>query len=176
MISKKSQTDSLISEIQTWDGKSSDSISEIYYRYYQDTSFIKQLIASIKVIELQKGSTWLLKKYLEEKGELKAGEINKVYTLLPQLEHWEAKLHILQSISYMPIKTHLKKGVEAFLRKCVSDHNKFVRAWAYSGLHELASEHREYRDEVKTLLEEALQNESASVKARVRNAMKGQCW
>lgn len=176
MIAKNRKSENLIKEIQAWDGKSSDYISEIYYRHYQETFFAVELTASIKVSDLQKGATWLLKKYLEEKGKLTSREITEIYTMLPELNHWEAKLHILQCISYMPIKAAFKKKVEKFLRECLLDHNKFLRAWSYNGLYELASQHQEYRDEVKALLEKALEDESASVKARVRKAMKRHVW
>ena len=57
------------------------------------------------------------------------------------------------------------------LRHCLSDTNKFVRAWSYNGLAELAKQYPQYRGEVKQLFELAQNDDSeaASVKARIRN-------
>ncbi len=71
----------------------------------------------------------------------------------------------------MPIRAGRKKRLEAFLRECLEDRNKFVRAWAYGGFHQLAVEHAEYRGEAVQLFEKALDEEAASVKARVRKVV-----
>jgi hypothetical protein len=49
-----------------------------------------------------------------------------------------------------------------------SERNKFVRAWVYTALHSLASQHRDYAPEVIPLLEQASRDQAASVRARVR--------
>ena len=68
-------------------------------------------------------------------------------------------------------RTH-KKNVETFLRECLVNDTKFVRAWAYSGLYELAFQYPEYKEEAKQLFEMAMRDEPASVKSRIRKVMK----
>ena len=92
--------------------------------------------------------------------------------MLDKLEHWETKLHILQSIPFMPIEITERKKVDAFLRETLTDPNKFVRAWSYNGFYELAMQHSEYLNETKQFFEMAMRDEAASIKARIRNIMK----
>lgn len=158
-------------EIKKWDEKSAKHIGEIYARYSHKSSFTSEIISFIGQASLQKGASWLLKKNLESSKKLEQSNIRKVYGLLKKLEHWETKLHILQSIPYMPIEKSQKKRVETFLRECLMDSNKFVKAWAYNGFYELSIQHEEYQEETRQLLEMAMRDEPASVKARVRKIM-----
>ena len=50
--------------------------------------------------------------------------------------------------------------------------NKFVRAWSYNGLYELARRDPVYLPEVEQIFELALRDEAPSVKARIRNLQK----
>jgi len=59
--------------------------------------------------------------------------------------------------------------VEIFLRVCLLDNNKFVRAWAYKGFYELAVQ---YPKETRQFFEMAMRDEAPSVKSRIRNIMK----
>lgn len=61
---------------------------------------------------------------------------------------------------------------KSYLNVCLEHDNKFVRAWAYIGKFELSVQYKEYKLETMVLLEAALQNEAASVRARIRNIMK----
>ncbi len=159
-------------DIANWDGKSSTDIERIYQRYSDKSFFISTLIDLLKQQELQKGASWLLKKHLESGSTLETNDIALIYKLLPKLIHWETKLHILQSMPYMPVGKAQKKKVEAFLRDCLTDDNKFVRAWIYNGFYELSCQYSEYKEETKQFLEMAMKDEAASVKARIRNIMK----
>ncbi len=159
-------------EIIKWDGKSSSDINVIYNRYSNNDSFVSEIIKLIQQETLQKGTTWLLKRYLENGRAIAPNEISTIFNLLPKLEHWESKLHILQCIRFMQIAKTEKKGVEKFLRKCLTDSNKFVRAWAYHGFYEISIQYPEYKNETKQLFEIAMRDEASSVKARIRNVIK----
>ncbi|WOO41064.1 hypothetical protein [Rubellicoccus peritrichatus] len=159
-------------EIEKWDGKSADDIGQVYEDYGHQPDFTDLLIESMQHTSLQKGSTWLLKKHLESGEQLSDKQVSRIFKLLPRLEHWETKLHILQIMPYVLIRPAYKCGVESFLRECLKDKNKFVRAWAYNGFNELASQYEEYLAEAKQLLETALREEAPSVKARIRNILK----
>jgi len=163
---------SIKQEIISWDGKSSRDITAIYNRHSNENSFSSKLIEFSQQAELQKGATWLIKHHLECGWKIQSKEIATIYKHLPKLEHWETKLHILQCIPYMPINKTAKKYVEFFLRKCLSDNNKFVRAWTYNGFYLLSLQHSEYQQETQQLFELAMTDEAASVKARIRNIMK----
>ncbi len=159
-------------EIAEWDGKSVHDLQYMYDRYFSTSSFVPKIIDLSKQESLQKGATWLLKRHLENTGCLGASEVKAVCQLLPKLEHWEAKLNILQCIPYMPILKTQKEKVEIFLRTCVVDDAKFVRAWGYNGFYELAVQYPEYQGEANRFFEVAMNTEAASVKARIRNIRK----
>jgi len=160
------------SEILDLYGKSVDDIGAIYNRYHQQNNFISELISYLPQIELQKAVTWLLKKYLESYGYIEPKEVKKIYSLLSKLKCWESKLHVLQSIPFMPISKIESKKVEKFLRECLIDNNKFVRAWAYNGFNELSIQYNEYRQETEQFFEMAMRDEAPSVRSRIRNIMK----
>ena len=157
-----------------WDGKSRDDITAIYFDFCESPDFTNSIITPIQDADLQNGATWLLKKHLELGESLSTPQVEQIYTSLTKLNHWEAKLHVLQSICYLSITTKQKNSVESFLRTCLTDKNKFVRAWTYNGFYELARHHPEYKNEVDAMLAEALEKEAASVKARIRNILKQQ--
>jgi len=159
-------------DLAAWDGKSAADMGDIYDRYCREPSFVSEIIELTKQQPLQSGTTWLLKRHMENTGVLDAAAINEVCQLLPKLVHWEAKLHVLQCLPSMPIPEVHKTGVETFLRKCLEDDAKFVRAWAYNGFYELAVQYPEYQDEASRLLDDALGHEPASVQARIRKVLK----
>ena len=82
-------------------------------------------------------------------------------------------LHLLQCLHYLSIPDEDRVVLEQFLDACVRSEKKFVRAWAYSGYHELALRFPQYRDAVDGMLARAAGSESASVRARIHNLRKG---
>ncbi len=159
-------------DLAAWDGKSAADIRDIYDRHCGEPSFVSEIIQFTKQPPLQNGATWLLKRHVENAGVLDAAAISEICQLLPNLAHWEARLHVLQCLPFLPVPDTHTKTVETFLRACLIDDAKFVRAWAYSGFYELAVQYPEYRQEAGQLLDNALAREPASVKARIRKVMK----
>ena len=154
--------------------KSTESIIAIYDQYAAAEEFTAQLVNYMNKPALQRGATWLLKHHLEITGNTLAPPLNdRVYAHVSTLDHWEAKLHILQCMSQLPISNKCVSKVETFLRNCLANKAKFVRAWAYSGFHLLATQHPQFQQEAELLFDQALQHETAgSVKVRVRRAIK----
>lgn len=159
-------------EIASWNGKSADDIKAIYDAHKADHNFADTIIALSLTTACEKGATWLLKAWLESGNKLDQQQITTIYGALAQLEHWEARLHILQSIPFMPIAHADRKKVYHFLRLTLTDQNKFVRAWSYSGFYELSRQYPEYCNETWQYFEMAMRDEAPSVKARIRNIMK----
>jgi len=159
-------------EIAAWDGKSAADIKAIYDARNAESSFADTIIALSSTEACEKGATWLLKAWLEAGNKLEQCQISKIYRSLDQLKHWEAKLHILQSIPFMTIADDESRNVYNFLVLTLNDQNKFVRAWSYNGLYELSRHHSRYRNESKQYFEMAMRDEAPSVKARIRNIMK----
>lgn len=159
-------------EIANWDGKAVDVLEVVYDRHCQDAGFGAELVRLLKPPVSQAGASWLLKRYLELGNVLKVAEVRAVFETLSHLEDWQAKLHLLQCLAYLTIGKRDIKRVEPFLRVCLDENNKFVRAWAYNGFYELALQYPDYQAEVNQLLDRGMQDEAASVKARIRNIRK----
>ncbi|WP_163831095.1 hypothetical protein [Spartinivicinus ruber] len=128
-------------ELAAWDGKSKAIISIIYDTHYIEIDFADSIIELINYPDFQKGATWLLKAYLEEGHCLQKKQIKCIYGYLKKLANWESKLHILQSLPFMPIAKVECKKVEQFLRETLTDKNKFIRAWGYNGFYILAKQY-----------------------------------
>lgn len=159
-------------DIAAWDEKSAADIKAIYDAHHAEADFADSIIDLSFTQTFEKGATWLLKAWLESGHTLTKSQIRKIYGALDQLEHWEARLHVLQCIPFMPIPEVESKNVYTFLRLSLTDQNKFVRAWSYNGLYELSKQYSKYLNETRQYFEMAMCDEAPSVKARIRNIMK----
>ncbi len=159
-------------EIAGWDGKSADDMARVYDRHCRATSFVSNLLQLSRQPDLQNGVTWLLKRHLDHEAELQPAEVDSVCRLLAQLQPWQARLHMLQCFARLRIPVAHKSRVEVFIRQCLEEDAKFVRAWAYSAFYELAVQYPEFQPEAEPLLAAALQNEPASVQARIRTVLR----
>ncbi|MDP2573686.1 hypothetical protein Q8W40_15940 [Vibrio penaeicida] len=161
----------LKTELEQWDGKDTDAISLIYQEHHFEPYFISQIIELMDEEEFASGSTWLLKCHFEQEEQLIDSEIDTIYGKLNSIEGWEARLHLLQVMPYMPISEQNKPNVESFVRHCLGDRNKFLRAWAYNALFVLSQQYPEYLVDVKRLFKIALRKEAPSIKARIKNIL-----
>lgn len=166
-------TKTLSEEIASWDGKSAAALQSTYERHSAEENFVATILAHIADVELQRAATWLLKKHLEVGNSLSAAGCRAVFDSLSVQEHWESKLHILQCLPYLDIPEDDSVGLGKFLDACLESDSKFVRAWAYNGFNELSLRFPRYREKVDGLLARAIESESASVQARIRNILKG---
>lgn len=162
----------LKADILNWYGKSVIDLSDIYKARSTEPDFIDELIDLCKTEAPQIAATWLIKKHCENKAVFTQSQILQLYTSLSHLKKWQSKLHILQSMPYLAIAPSVKKTVEYFLRACLQQPEKFVRAWTYNGFYELAQQYPEYQEEAILFFEMAMRDEAPSVKARVRTIMK----
>ncbi len=160
---------SLETDLANWDMKSTNVIAGMYQQYCDDPEFQSRIV-ELAAGEFERGATWLLKRDLEVRKTLLATELaDKIFTKASKTRHWEAKLHILQIMAWMPVSpTHLPAALD-FVRGCMTSDRKFLRAWAYSGFYEIARQYPDYQVEAKQLFLHALDHEAAgSVLARVR--------
>lgn len=163
---------SIEQDLSNWDGKSATDIQGLYDARHREPDFADAIIELSFVLAFEKGATWLLKAWLEDGNTLEQSKISKIYESLSQLEHWEAKLHLLQIIPFMPVTEADKENVYNFLKTTLTSQNKFVRAWSYNGFYEISRQHSKYLNETKQYFEMAMRDEAPSVKARIRNIMK----
>ncbi len=162
--------------IKDWNGRSVGNMEEVYETFREDPAFISTLIGCLKDPSYHVGATWLLKHHFLAGHVLTPSEISKIYRPAIRMEHWMSKLLILQSMPYMPIRKVDVRYVEPFVRACLKDENRMVRAWAYNGFFELAVQHPTYQKEARELLTAAKDDEAGSVRARIRNIMRTGFW
>ncbi|NQV80923.1 MAG: hypothetical protein HQ495_10245 [Alphaproteobacteria bacterium] len=160
-------------DIAAWDGKATEPIAAVYARNQSHKTFLADVIALCGDAGCARGATWLLKHHIEG-GDVPvpAALTRQIFAQLDALAHWEAKLHVLQCLPFLTIAKHDAQRVARFVDACRSDDATFVRAWAYTGLHQLAVQHPPYRDNARETLEAALKaGQPASVKVRIRRAL-----
>lgn len=158
--------------ILNWDGKSSDYLAGVYQKLACQADAITQLVKLMAEPACQPGASWLLKQHLAHLQELTPVQQNRLLDIFVALDCWQTQLHLLQCFAAFIVDASRKTAVEAKLRWGLSHSNKFVRAWSFHGLFYLAKQYPDMQDEVTQLLETALVDEPASVKARVRSLLK----
>lgn len=159
-------------ELSLWNGKCKTFIECIYSKYSVDRNFVESLIQFIENKQYQKGSSWLIKKWLESGNRLSLNHTNRLFDSLHDIDCWETVLHILQSIPFMIIPQTRQSKAYIFLRIMLSHSNKFVRAWAYNGFNELAKQYPKFSTENLEYINMAQSDEAPSVKARLRLIIK----
>lgn len=158
--------------LQQWDGKSAATLEHAYQEYLADIKHVQPLITLLNDEQTSDGASWLLKKFIESKGEISTEQGDCLWLLCSTWQSWPTCLHVLQVFENLPISIDNQKLVEMFLRRCLVSDNKFVRAWSYHGLFHLQRQFPQYADEVKSFFNLAMSDEAASVKARIRNIVK----
>lgn len=162
----------LAEKTSQWSAKSAQDMRVIYDAYAKASNFVPSLMKLILEPHSQTGATWLLKHFLETDGTLTAEQNSGFFLALQSLENWESKLHMLQCLSHVTIGQLQCPRLEEFLHDCLSDDNKFVRAWAYNGFFHLAKQHPHYQEEVEHRMQQAKETEAASIRARIRILMR----
>lgn len=137
-------------------------------------SLINQLVILLSDDQpkVQVRATRELKRLAETKTRFNSDQLRVIFDSLMELKHWESRLHICQMLSHLRIPRGSAARVVWFLEQCLSEENKFLRAWAYNGFYELARQHREYRKYSSEQLELGKRERSAAVRARIRNIEK----
>jgi hypothetical protein len=83
---------------------------------------------------------------------------------------WRIHVQLLQKLPDVEVPPGSEAGLHRLLMRDLAHPNKFVRAWAYGGLATLACRFPEFENEVHEICAMGLRDESAAVKARIRNA------
>lgn len=158
--------------LKEWDGKHIAYLKDIYENYANQASF-SPLLMELYTQEpgLQTATTWLIKHHYDNNHVIPSALIDPLLFMAKELVYWEAKLHVLQLLPMLELRPEHIPYLEDFVRRCLTDKKTFVRAWAYQGMYEIAQFRSDFIPELKQLCAEALENERASVKARVRKVL-----
>ena len=132
-------------------------------------NFVDVLITASQADETQIQATWLIKHHLQNKCNCTARQADEIIFTLGDVSHWEARLHILQSIPYLEISAKCALYLNEILEVLIEDKHGFVRAWAYNAVYVLSNEYPEYKSKSEQKIRWAILNETAAVRARLRN-------
>lgn len=162
-----SRLDALLRQAE---GNPADFLDRLATEWPVSDALLRHLVAFAAQADpdAQVAATGLLRRYLAAGAAFPPVAVSPLLALIPALVRWEARLHGLQILPGLPIPKKHAAGLHEFLRGCLDEQNRFVRAWAYTGLHRLALLHAGYRAEVSALLETAARDEAPSVRARLR--------
>ena len=170
----------LLKELAAFDGKHTEPLEALAERLAPDPVTVAELtaLAGRDDAKLQTAATWLLKRFQEDGCTFSADQIDALLDLLEQVESWEARLHLLQMLPAWTLPADRSQTLRRRLLgpDFLQAPNKFLRAWSYNALAILAEQHPKFRKEVAALLRHGAEDEAASVRARIRNAMKDKPW
>jgi len=173
-------TRSLRQELESWDEKDTDAIRAVYEHQHGKRGFLGSLIRLSSENYLEIAASWLVKHHLEQHDPahaLTASQAKSWFAAANQFEHWQARLHALQTMALFEVPSGSVRDAKRLIERGLADENKFVRAWAYNGFVVLATTHPRFRVEAEQLLEDAEHTETAaSVRARIRQIRKKQLW
>lgn len=160
--------------IASWDTKSSAAILCVYAKHMDRPAFLDQVVELIADPETEVGASWMLKHHFDEDGDPLDDElVTRIYSRLPHLKHWAAKLHILQCMQKLPIPSSHRQKTIKFVDSCLKSDTKLVRAWAFTGLYVLGERFPSCRVDAEQRIRNAVEKDPvASVRARCRQLLK----
>ncbi|MEM7343011.1 MAG: hypothetical protein AAF485_02100 [Chloroflexota bacterium] len=91
---------SLLSDLQAFDGKHTDSLETLADHLSNDNAVIQELCQLTKQgeIKIQTATTWLLKRFQEKGTTFSREQTETMLELMNEVPHWEARLHLLQML------------------------------------------------------------------------------
>jgi hypothetical protein len=156
----------------SWDGKDTSALQAFFELESVQADFMARLLSVLGESDLQPVSSWLLKHALSKGFTLSRAQQSQVLDCFAGAQHWQAQLHFLQVLPSIPISEKQALIVREFLLLGLQSDNKFVRAWSYGGFLLLAHQHEIYHEEAESFCAMAERDESAAVKARIRQQRK----
>lgn len=162
----------LIDKLTKWDGIHIKYLSELYAIHFSNKHFFEELMTICNTNnDLEIASTWLIKHHYDSGKSLSKLLTKNLLKTTKNIQNLEAKLHILQLLPHFKLSTKSIQYAEDFVRKCLLDKNKFVKAWALNGLFELTFYIPEMKPELISLCQIALEKESPAIKSKARKIL-----
>ena len=161
--------------LKDFDGRRTASLSEVGQQLPATSETVVTLLEATQKSKggaIEVGATWLAK-YLFDDGLVVDEKVTRqLIDTLATAHEGDSKLHLLQSLPATPLTQELSQDLLAIADDILetSDY-KFARAWAYNALGLAGEQLPKRRKRIAARLEQALEEESASVKVRIRKAL-----
>lgn len=156
-----------------WDGKATGPLKTAYETLRNRPELVDYLIELSEHPNCERGATWLLKHAFEQgEPQLSRERSERHLAGISGFGHWETRLHLLQYLDHLTIPDKAGTTLQAFILEALEAENRFLRAWAYSGLALHAERFPAHMREAIDRLDKAMTQEtSGSVKVRIRKAL-----
>lgn len=168
----------LIEFLRKFDGKQTSELVRLSDSMSRNDDTVAQLLALAEHEDttVQVGSTWILKRWLEEGVPQVEKSAANLVRLLMNAKDWEVRLHLLQMLASTRIPERSLSELKGLLPYLLLDDNKFVRAWALSVLAETGDQSEALRQDVISTIQDAENDRAPSIRARVRQIQKRYKW
>ena len=162
----------ILEAIEEFDGKNTAPLASVgeHMPSKEDVEFLLGII--VDDVQSRVAGTWILKAWLELGLKLEDGDAMKMMHVLASHDGWEARLHLLQSLEYMYIDIDVVDDLEVCMMQWVEEESTLVRAWSYYGLGLIGRHYEDRAQELIPIVEEGLEDEAGSVRARTKRALK----
>lgn len=150
-------------------------LEDLAETFQRDEEALGVLVTSMRTSRGEAGvvASWILKRWLED-GVSVGGPIRaEALDGPPPDGRPMALLHWLQMLPRLALAPSEWCSLRSRFEHGATHASKFVRAWAFHGLVQVCHADAGAARELMPLIEGALDSEPASVRARIRNAMKG---
>ncbi|MEQ9401725.1 MAG: hypothetical protein RJQ04_21340 [Longimicrobiales bacterium] len=168
---------SLRYDLAQFDGKDATVLQDIFRANHPPSDEVLDLLVDVvgdEDVNMQTGASWLLRYYARDGFALAADQVGRLAAHLGAMHDGFGRLHLCQAIGELTIPTEHAEAFAEFFRESAESRNTFLRAWAPHGLFHLALQHDRYMDEARTMVEAALADPAASVRARARKTLAGE--
>ena len=147
--------------LAAFDGRHTDTLK----RLVRDRPFDgEELLALCREPDVEVAATWVLKALLEN-GVGRDWPLSRVFAALPEIQAWEAQLHVLQCVQFAP---EAALGVVEDIENLMQSDRTLVRVWAMDALVRVADEQTNLRPRAEAHVAAALAESAASLRARAR--------
>lgn len=118
------------------------------------------------------GATWILKAEADDGTDFPSAEIQPIIEGVDRIEHWQAKLHLCQSVERFDVTEDQAARLFRWAETLKNHSRPFVRAWSLHARVVLGARYDRLKKASLSALYAAENDEAASVRARARNLAK----
>ena len=151
-----------------------DDLEEYVAQAIENNRLVAEIVALSKhnKANIAARAIWIVRKLTETSPELLSKYKPILLNDLTQSPFWEVKAELCHIIPNLKLDYEEIKGAIAFFKNNLDDKSKIVKAWSLDALYEFSKIEPKITSEVERLLQMALKDEAASVRARARKILK----
>lgn len=169
---------SLLHDLALFDGRNPEILQDVYHAHLPPSGEVLDALVDAVGDEdanMQTGASWLLRYYVQEGHALDSRQIGRLAGSLDAMPDGFGRLHLCHAIGPLTVPARHADAFAAFFRDSArTSANTFVRAWATHAFYRLAQQHDRFMAEARALVEAALTDPAASVRARARKTVSGE--